>query len=344
MKPRLYHFDILKGIAIFMVVMGHTLILCMDNMRDCVPARLIAGIHMPLFFFISGWFTAKVDADGRLRAPDLKRRFIQLIVPTAVTGSLYFLVIPSLGLVKEDVTFQQFWLSSGKMGYWFGICLFEIMVVYSLLLPLLRRARKATATLAVGLGACVILMGISSAAKTVTTPLEVLEVGCYLFPFMVGVVASRHREGFNRLIENNVAMTAAILVLCACLCVQVYQNEVRYLTIIIVRLISHVPLAMIAKAVFKPWSDRQYSRTEGPGSAARTWTYLGRNSFAIYLLHYFFLFPLQQVETWIGPLCPGFVPLALTAAVIAAMVTACVCGLIELLKPSRVLSKILTGA
>ena len=75
MKPRLYHFDVLKGIAIFMVVMGHTLIVCMDGMRGCVPARLIAGIHMPLFFFISGWFTAKADSDGRLITPDLKRRF-----------------------------------------------------------------------------------------------------------------------------------------------------------------------------------------------------------------------------------------------------------------------------
>lgn len=326
-----------------MVVMGHTLIVCMDSMRGCVPARLIAGIHMPLFFFISGWFTARLDSSGRLAVPDLKRRFTQLIIPTAVAGSLYFLVLPSLGLAGgEDLSFSKFWLSPSKMGYWFGICLFEIMLVYTLMLPLLRKVKSATATLALSFGVCAALLVIASVAKSVTEPLEVLEVGCYLFPFMTGVVASRHRDDFERLLHNNAVMTASIIVLSVCLWFQTNPVEMRY--IVIARLISHVPLALLAVAVFKPWSDLQYSRPQGPGIAASTWAYLGRNSLGIYLLHYFFLFPLREVESWIAPMCPGFVPLTVTAIFWAVMITACVCGIIEMLKPSRFLSRILTGA
>lgn len=326
-----------------MVVMGHTLIVCMNDMGSCVPARLIAGIHMPLFFFISGWFTAKVDGNGRLVTPDLKRRFTQLIIPTAVAGCLYFLVLPSLGFSDtEGLSFTKFWLSPSKMGYWFGICLFEIMLVYTVMLPLLRKIHGAVSTLLLSFGICAALLVISSVAKNITEPLEVLETGCYLFPFMTGVVASRHREGFEKLLNNNAVMTISIVVLSVCLWFQTNPVEMRY--IVISRLISHVPLALLAVAVFKPWSDEQYARPQSPGAAVRIWSYLGRNSLGIYLLHYFFLFPMRQVEDFIAPMCPGFVPLVVTAIFSAVLITACVCGIIELLKPSRLLSKILTGA
>lgn len=47
-KKRLYYIDIAKGIAIFLVVLGHTY-------RGNIVQNWLYSFHMPLFFFISGW-------------------------------------------------------------------------------------------------------------------------------------------------------------------------------------------------------------------------------------------------------------------------------------------------
>ena len=46
MRQRLVQFDILKGIGILLVLLGHTDIVG-------IPKTFIYGFHMPLFFFFS---------------------------------------------------------------------------------------------------------------------------------------------------------------------------------------------------------------------------------------------------------------------------------------------------
>lgn len=43
-------FDILKGMAIILVVVGHAI----DD--TCLLWRVITSVHMPLFFLVSGYF------------------------------------------------------------------------------------------------------------------------------------------------------------------------------------------------------------------------------------------------------------------------------------------------
>ena len=51
MTNRYEHVDIARGIAILLVVMGHS---CSSTSGDL--NRMILGFHMPLFFFLSGLF------------------------------------------------------------------------------------------------------------------------------------------------------------------------------------------------------------------------------------------------------------------------------------------------
>ena len=81
MKQRLVYFDILKGMAIFMVVMGHVLTMCVREIDRAALFKFLGEIHMPLFFFISGWFTMRVADDGHIARPGLSKRFFQLLVP-----------------------------------------------------------------------------------------------------------------------------------------------------------------------------------------------------------------------------------------------------------------------
>ena len=142
-KPRMHYMDLLKGIAIFMVVMGHVLTICIRDIDAATIFKIIGEVHMPIFFFISGWFTYKATADGRIRRPDLRRRAMQLIVPMVIVSTLWVLQFPYSGLRSPMAPgFEGLWTSEYKNGYWFTPVLFVIMALYALLAPVILRRRR----------------------------------------------------------------------------------------------------------------------------------------------------------------------------------------------------------
>ena len=79
-KPRIEFIDIIKGLAIILVVIGHT----SPSKTEIIPYKsLIYAFHMPLFFIISGMFVATSRENYSLQT--LKnfahKNFIALIVP-----------------------------------------------------------------------------------------------------------------------------------------------------------------------------------------------------------------------------------------------------------------------
>lgn len=108
-KQRDRSFDIAKGIAIYLVVLGH--IVTVSTIR--IP---IDFIHMPLFFFVSGWFFAKAfesdKEDGvlqimhkaqRLLLPFLFWSFIALVFNVVLwTASGGAQGVPVVGYVVDQ--------------------------------------------------------------------------------------------------------------------------------------------------------------------------------------------------------------------------------------------------
>ncbi|MEG1517380.1 MAG: acyltransferase family protein [Raoultibacter sp.] len=77
-KTRDYSFDIAKGLAIYLVVLGH--LVTVSAIR--IP---IDFIHMPVFFFISGWFFVKVfESDAADFPSQVGRKAKRLLVPFLV--------------------------------------------------------------------------------------------------------------------------------------------------------------------------------------------------------------------------------------------------------------------
>ena len=113
-KQRISWIDVTKGIAIYLVILGHSLIGLKVN-------DYIFAFHMPLFFFISG-YARSINVKKYSAISDLLKiiyhKFHTLIIPSVV----WTIVIPLFFSYKYDFNFTQF------SCYWFLNVLFVIAV------------------------------------------------------------------------------------------------------------------------------------------------------------------------------------------------------------------------
>lgn len=127
---RLTHIDILKGIAILLVVMGHLFVPYTDYL-DSPINQMIYSVHMPLFFFLSGFvFHVKKDAPHWL-GKAVVTKVITLLFPFISFSILYSLC---MGISYYGLLFAN----EMHNGYWFTLVLFEIMVI-SLIVNLINK-------------------------------------------------------------------------------------------------------------------------------------------------------------------------------------------------------------
>ena len=350
-KPRLHYFDMMKGVAIFMVVMGHVLTMCVREIDRAPLFKFIGQIHMPLFFFISGWFTYKITEKGGFKVPNLNSRAVQLLLPMVVVSTIWIYYFPHSGLQSPlDSTFAGLWADTWKNGYWFTLTLFFIIAIYAAICPLLSAVRGVIGAIGITAAVWILLFALKfyifPAEYSVWGNAICLEQITAFFPaFMMGVLGRRYRDGFMAAVHNSWCQTMAMAVLGVSLyvCCWPWEFGLETETVTIVGVALHVSLAIIALNVFEAWSDKAFAPDRVPQRAARIWEYIGTQSLAVYLLHYFFLFPMGAMRPWLADVNLSLVPLIVFAAFWASAIVAAVLGLIKIIEPSRVLTLLLTG-
>lgn len=348
---RLHYFDLLKGMAIFMVVMGHVVALCVREIDRCTMFKLIGQVHMPLFFFISGWFSFKALPTGKIKIPSVPQRALQLLLPMVVVSTVWIYYFPYSGLQSPfNSTFNGLWSDLYKNGYWFTLVLFQIMVIYAVTVPVFEKIKSMVLQIIFIAVATAVLYAIQITMPDKAAMYSSFSLVVTYFPvFCFGVVAARNRDWFFAMTENNAIVTISILA-CA---FTVYilgwywefpdfiQNNIR-----LVIIIFHVCLAIVAIAIARPYCERVFSgqSTNLNLANARFWQYLGKNSLTIYLLHYFFLFPLGNIRDFLTGINLGFAPMVFITAAVALSVIAMVLLVNIVISKSPLLSMILTGA
>ena len=90
MKDRLQYIDIAKGIAIICVILGH--------LGKSDINRVVFTFHMPIFFFITGYFTS----DKRSIGAFIKVKARTLLVPYALTCLMIIVIGSIAGWVLGD--------------------------------------------------------------------------------------------------------------------------------------------------------------------------------------------------------------------------------------------------
>lgn len=127
-KTRSPVIDRVRGAAILLVMLGHTMTGCTSGAESSFLYKIIWSLQMPLFFLISGYVTrySREISDWSVLVRQLGRRTLQLLLPFAVWTFL----------VRGLLFGQTYFLNVGWLirhmdsGYWFLFSLWTISVVY----------------------------------------------------------------------------------------------------------------------------------------------------------------------------------------------------------------------
>lgn len=348
-KVRLHHFDMLKGIAIFMVVMGHVLTMCIRDIDNAVLFKLVEKIHMPIFFFISGYFIYKTVENGKLVIPDILSRIKQLLIPFFVVSTLWIYYFPNSGLQSPFTsTWEGLYFNVGKNGYWFTLCLFELILLYSAIIPVLNHAKSLLAKTIIiicvwlgiwGITACVVP---ESYGALLGLPMIV-----EFFPiFMAGALARSVKDAFEGMTKNSKCITVSLIAgsfLMYYVCWS-WKFCLPDECVIVTKQLLYICVVIIAIAVVRPWSEGAFSPENPKGTMmSRLWEFLGTKSLAIYLLHYFFLFPMPIFREPLLSMNLNFIPTLIVAAVVASVIIAVTLGLEHIICKSKLLALCFTG-
>lgn len=345
-KERIKYFDLLKGMAIFLVVMGHVLTMCVRGIDSAFIFKLISEVHMPIFFFISGYLTYKIG----FKRPDLKKRFKQLVIPFFVVSALWVLYFPHSKLCSPlSDNIIGLYCSYWKDGYWFTLCLFEMFLIYWPLSILLDKIKSFKWELATIISVYIILIVLSNFLSFPDENIDIIGLGLLtnFFPvFMMGLMANRYKEEFAKITSGNYWFIIGVIIFAFSWYFLSYFWEfpaIPECAKLIVRPIEHMGLMIVVVTAIIPWSNDEFRDGNKPSKVATYFNYLGQESLAIYLLHYFFLFPLTSLQEPLKELGLSFVPLAVLAIAVAFCVVAVTLLVNYLVQKNKILSLLLIG-
>ena len=89
-RTRLIYMDIFRGIGIILMVMGH---IGFGNVFD----YFIHAFHMPMFFFVSGFFFTSKPSDEVCTLDFMKRKCKTLLVPYFIWGIFHYICANAIG-------------------------------------------------------------------------------------------------------------------------------------------------------------------------------------------------------------------------------------------------------
>jgi fucose 4-O-acetylase-like acetyltransferase len=157
----------LKGLAIILVVLGHSLPITTDDYKPFsaeLLTRFIYSFHMPLFMCISGFLFVYTNKDREItHLSFLYKKARRLLLPYISISTFAFLIKSGLSrfaMRPVDFSFQDYIHSifypadNAIIYYWFIFALFVIFVISPVIIFLLRKGMLISV---LGLIACMAL-------------------------------------------------------------------------------------------------------------------------------------------------------------------------------------------
>lgn len=250
---------------------------------------IIQLYFMPLFFFISGFFSEKLGRLGEFI--DVLKLLISkgksLLLPTAV--------MLTLSVFYFGQNFNSVLVDSYKGGYWFTYVLFCILSIYMSLSFLLRKFSNFLG--GVIQLAFVLLLHYASRHIDVFSYWVKLTsadfVFAFLFYFYAGCYLKKYWSYFEKYTSNPIINTILFVVAFIPLLFDVSWYIKNFCRLILV-----VDLVLVFKHYACFWeTDHLFSK----GLKA-----IGKYTLEIYFLHYFLLFKIDSIALWLNSMTTDY--------------------------------------
>jgi acyltransferase len=263
--------QVARGIGILLVTIGHS-----EPIKTAFPLLfdIIYSFHMPLFFFLSGFFSTKLIEVSSFRewGRVVPMRLVYLVVPyITISASYAFLkyFVPQLAIrpvIPEDLLLDIFVYPTRNpaLFLWF---LYTIIIIQAFT-PFLNRINRY------------VMFAILFVFQALQPDIKLFGIGLvlhYTMYYYLGMVASSMKERFLHLLKRK-QLSLVVLVVFAGGYVLCKKSDIPVIHLL-------VALSGITFVLSICFCYMQYL----PERALET---LGKYSFSVYLLQYFFIFPL----------------------------------------------------
>lgn len=328
--------DIMRGIAMLLVVLGHTMTGCTGDSQKSFLFNVVWSLQMPLFILISGYVTkySRTIRDAKGLWKYVKRRTVAYMLPWAVWS------FGVRGLIFGQTSFLEIkkLLWNMDSGYWFLATIWTISMIFGVASYWAERAgkssgaRKQATLLCFYLAGMVFLVGIGI---FVGFSFFAVKLTLYYMPFYyVGYLYSQIDDKLMSSAKGKKAIDCGIAVcfaiwLSVILRVSLYEMSDGGLAIIlraVTSLAGCIAVCGLCNGIFPDKS--------GGGMA-----WIGEHSLEVYLTHYLLLNPIKLESSPVFH-SPSGLALVLTNYLVTVSL---VILIIMAINKNRTLKLVLTG-
>lgn len=268
------YMDLLKGILIILVIVGHT-VEGVENMD--ILFNVIYSFHMPFMIFISGYLEEK-NAD---KYAVCKNRMILMRAGGLLIPYICWTVIGCMSSMS-DKTFEwkHFWdrlMGYTQTGLWFLAVLFGLKVMHNLLWRIKRKKYIGIKDTIVNVAVLLLLESILVLVAYVSRFPYLINMISYAIPYFMGVLMVRD-EWIQNLTKNKGVIALCLIIYGAGICVfSFYDTNWTTQVLRIILSCSFIIVIMCLKEYI------------GYNKGMEMLCVLGKNSMMIYLLHGMFI-------------------------------------------------------
>ena len=328
MKQYYPYLDQMKGLAILLMVMAHTLSWsCPDysslsgSLRGMTPEvfntavilKIIYSFHMHLLFFVSGFLFYKVNVkyDAATIKMQLRKRASRLLIPYITTGIFVYYL-------------------RGYFGYWFFMVLFVLNIVVLCELYFINKVQFSLIVEHISHTITFVILFVACRLLKDDFPKEIPQLSrlsAYYLVFMFGYSIHKYKD-LELFIKEPMTHLISIIAYITLMIIGNYYNVMGVLSILI-------PIFAISFLyVFFTTTD---IKVLGGG---------GKCSMEIYIFHLFFVMAIPEVGAYIMKQSnfPLSISIQLTYSLIVSAIAiffSMVCG--KLVKSNRYISKLVLG-
>ncbi len=213
--------DIMRGIAMLLVVLGHTMTGCTVGAEESFLFNIVWSLQMPLFILISGYVTrySRGIADGKGLWKYVKRRTIAYLLPWAVWS---FVV---RGIIFGETNFLNVkWLLwHMDSGYWFLATIWTISMIFGVSTIVARKAAKGSETRQQAFTLIMYVIGMAAMTGigfVAGLSFFAIKLTLYYMPFyFAGYLYGQYRD---KILETRWGKTTVDVVVAVCLAVWLF--------------------------------------------------------------------------------------------------------------------------